>query len=618
MNTAGRFRSFAARTFLGALLVLGIAGAAQASPAAAGGLSGTVTGPDDSPLQFICVTLYTPNNAYVDNEVTEADGSYSFSSLAAGQYKLSFEDCGEHNVISEFYDDETSLSAADPVSVAADGITGNINAELAAGGYISGTLVDEAGEPLEGICANAATTEAGYGGLDVSGADGEYKIPGLATGTYVVVFFTCGGENVVNEFFNDQPTFETADPIDVTAGFDTPNIDAELAPAGSITGTVTDSDGEPLSDVCLTAFDSAGANVAGTYVGSSANGSYTIQGLPTGDYRVRFESCGANVVREYYDDQPTLATANPVAVTAGSVTSGIDAELLPGGSLSGTVTLSPQGDVQAVCITTYDASGEESGVGYPESDGAYTITGLTEGNHRALFEPCDESSDYLAEYYDNQKTLDTANPIAIVNGETTEQIDVELSPDTTPPETSIESAPRGTITADQATFTFSGTPAEDVKTIECRIDSAAFTDCGNEKTFVSLSEGSHTVEARAVDFAGNVDPTPAAATFTVDLSPGPGPDPEPTAACLAARSKLANAQTRLKKSVRLKKGAVKGKKAAGKSLRKARKSGKRTEIRKVQRKLKKKTVNVKKANRRIRKSRSAVRSARSAVVQACG
>ena len=110
--------------------------------------------------------------------------------------------------------------------------------------------------------------------------------------------------------------------------------------------------------------------------------------------------------------------------------------------------------------------------------------------------------------------------------------------DTTPPDTTIDSGPSGTIATDQATFTFSGTPASDTAKIQCRIDSEPFTDCTSPKTFTGLTDGPHTAEFRAEDAAGNQDPTPATRTFTVDTTPpdttidsgpaGPTNDPTPT------------------------------------------------------------------------------------------
>ena len=94
----------------------------------------------------------------------------------------------------------------------------------------------------------------------------------------------------------------------------------------------------------------------------------------------------------------------------------------------------------------------------------------------------------------------------------------DFTVDTTPPDTTIDSGPSGTIATDQATFTFAGDPASDTNKVQCRIDSEPFADCTSPKTFAGLSDGPHTVEFRAEDTVGNQDATPATRDFTVDTT----------------------------------------------------------------------------------------------------
>ncbi|ATB48542.1 Ig-like domain-containing protein [Corallococcus macrosporus] len=88
--------------------------------------------------------------------------------------------------------------------------------------------------------------------------------------------------------------------------------------------------------------------------------------------------------------------------------------------------------------------------------------------------------------------------------------------DTTPPGTSITSAPAAITNATSATFGFASDSAP--VTYECALDGAAFSDCSNPRTFSGLSEGDHTLAVRAVDAAGNADPTPATHAWTVDTT----------------------------------------------------------------------------------------------------
>ena len=93
-------------------------------------------------------------------------------------------------------------------------------------------------------------------------------------------------------------------------------------------------------------------------------------------------------------------------------------------------------------------------------------------------------------------------------------------PDTTAPDTMIDSGPSGTISQAEATFTFHGTPGDTAK-LQCRLDSGDFADCTSPKAFSGLSGGAHSVAFRAVDAAGNVDASPATRSFTVDAGSPP-------------------------------------------------------------------------------------------------
>jgi hypothetical protein len=79
----------------------------------------------------------------------------------------------------------------------------------------------------------------------------------------------------------------------------------------------------------------------------------------------------------------------------------------------------------------------------------------------------------------------------------------ESSTDETPPETVLsEWFPDG----DEAVFSFT---AGESATYECSFDGAPYSSCDSPATYKDLHPGWHTFVVRAVDEAGNVDPTPA-------------------------------------------------------------------------------------------------------------
>jgi hypothetical protein len=93
---------------------------------------------------------------------------------------------------------------------------------------------------------------------------------------------------------------------------------------------------------------------------------------------------------------------------------------------------------------------------------------------------------------------------------------VEVPPppqDTTPPDTIIDSGPSGTTDSTSASFEFSST--ESGSTFECSLDGGAFASCSSPHRVDNLSDGSHTLQVRATDAAGNTDAAPAERTWTV-------------------------------------------------------------------------------------------------------
>src|SRR3989441_10837168 len=96
--------------------------------------------------------------------------------------------------------------------------------------------------------------------------------------------------------------------------------------------------------------------------------------------------------------------------------------------------------------------------------------------------------------------------------------------DNTPPDTQITSGPSGVIQVASATFTFTGTdfltPVASLR-FAWRVDGGAFAPFDPQPTapLTGLSEGLHTFEVKALDLAGNEDPTPAVRTFTGRFPP---------------------------------------------------------------------------------------------------
>ncbi len=111
---------------------------------------------------------------------------------------------------------------------------------------------------------------------------------------------------------------------------------AGAAAGGSISGTVTDASGRPLSDVSVLAFNASDYGTATT----GASGTWTIDRLQSGRYTVQFQDLagahpsGFAASGGFTDD---LDSAAAIQVSNGQVTGGIDVILPDGHHLTGTV-----------------------------------------------------------------------------------------------------------------------------------------------------------------------------------------------------------------------------------------------------------------------------------------
>lgn len=125
--------------------------------------------------------------------------------------------------------------------------------------------------------------------------------------------------------------------------------------------------------------------------------------------------------------------------------------------------------------------------------------------------PCLSSASYEG-LADGEHRFSLAARDEVGNATTLEAVFVV---DATVPETLLDEAPPALTNQNPVTFRFSSDDAS--ASFECSADSAPFAGCSSPLE-LSLREGTHTFAVRAVDPAGNVDATPANASFTVDLS----------------------------------------------------------------------------------------------------
>ena len=396
--------------------------------ASGGSISGTIYQSDGTtPLANADVWADTYDCCGGNGTRSASNGTYTISGLAPGDYRVQVSASGG-TYAGQFYDDTNDWDDADRVTVTASTTTSGIDFSLDAGGSISGTVYQSDGTtPLANVDVWANTYDCCGGGNGTrTASDGTYTISGLSSDDYRVEVFA-NGQSFAGEFYNDTRDWFLASRVTVTASTTTSGVDFTLDSGGSISGRITkDSDSSAVANAWVWAetFDCCGGNGAQ----SDSNGDYTITGLTTGSYRVSVYTDAVGLAGEFYSDTQNWDLATQVAVTSGATTANIDFGLASGGAISGTVTRDSDSSPVAnadVWANSYNCCG--GGGTRTDSNGNYTIDGLTAGEYRVEVNVFDVSDSLAGEFYDDQSDWNSADSVVVTSGSTTANINFGLA-----------------------------------------------------------------------------------------------------------------------------------------------------------------------------------------------
>ena len=171
---------------------------------------------------------------------------------------------------------------------------------------------------------------------------------------------------------------------------------------------VTGTSGHPLSGICVSAADTAGALPAsnvGVIIGigesgagggpelpafTGSHGTYRLSGLPAGRYHVSFRPClgSQQYAEQWYRDKASPQAAIDVTVRTGKTTAGIDSHLVIGGTMSGRVLGSTSKPLRNICVEAASGTDDPFAVAVTGEAGTYAISGLSSGRYTVDFEPC--------------------------------------------------------------------------------------------------------------------------------------------------------------------------------------------------------------------------------------
>ena len=298
-------------------------------------ISGNVKGFPTTNLADAVVTLYESGQR-VTSRNADASGNFSFAGVPPGTYTLKY--ATAENYISEWWNNKTSLAAADTFSVTT-GAYPSRDAVLAVGSTISGNVKGPGSVNLEDVVVLACTATDVCEFSDNTDASGNYSIGGLVAGQYRLRFSLTG---YGKEWYSEKLSYDAATPVTVVgANSATTGINQVLGPVCSIAGILNDGTGMPVQTVVSeslnifprvivydssTGSDSVGSQVYEGPVDSRAGpGSYTVPGLGAGTYKMQWtmESTGLSIpspdpaagfVPQWFDGQYSVGSANEIVL----------------------------------------------------------------------------------------------------------------------------------------------------------------------------------------------------------------------------------------------------------------------------------------------------------------
>lgn len=304
---------------------------------AAGSVSGTVTdAATNEPIEGVEVcawSLTEEEDEFPDCAYTDSLGQYFIGGMDADWYGIEF--WGKPlGYVTQFYNGKARWWEADKVGIAVEPLKG-IDAELATGGTIEGTVTRApGGSPVEEatVCAWEVELEL-FGGCAFSDSEGDYVLRGLAAGEYLVEFWPGEEPNLLSQFYDGKSHPFEADLVSAAPGETKKGIDAEFQPGGTIEGTVrAASNGAPVQWVEVCAWE-AFSDGFGRCDYSNADGSYSLERLSPGAYKVEFWTgeTETNLLNQYWDHKSLWSEANVLGIAGGETRTGINADLLAPG-----------------------------------------------------------------------------------------------------------------------------------------------------------------------------------------------------------------------------------------------------------------------------------------------
>ena len=392
VSSARRTRSLKAAGFFAVtvtMLLAPLQGIAHADASPDPSITVTVQKPGGSDtLPNADVTLYDNDGNEVDEGTTDGFGMFTFDRLSGTSYKVGVD---KNGYAPWYYDNEPDLDSADTVDLTGTP-TQSITAQLTASHVISGHVTLPSGANRDDLFMEAMTLRNGdwvQVTTDSLDGDDDYALSGLPDGSYRVAI--SGGQSFPEVWYDGATTaYDIADATTVTvAGANVSGKDIVANPP-SVSGTVTDAQGDPIQDASVSLHDSDYNWYFDTQ--TDASGDYTIYSAPGTGNELEFNADGYD--QQYFDHTTDESSATKLTLTAASHLTGKDAQLSDSTEtnvITGKVT-GPGGlPIDGADVELYDSDGEQIDTAVTGSRGRYTLY-VDDGDYKLHLTPDSGSS----------------------------------------------------------------------------------------------------------------------------------------------------------------------------------------------------------------------------------
>ncbi len=336
---------------------------------------------------------------------TDETGAYVLRNLPAGQYTVTVQRAG---YVTQSYGQATATSVLRRVSVEDGRRITAIDFRLVRGGAITGRVVDDGGEPAEGVAVRVMRAQRVQGRVryvpagartDITDDLGQFRLYGLAPGEYLVaaepnVRRSMGGPapsaepdatHVVTTYAPGTSTPADAQRFVLAAGQDlSAEIQLVASRVATVSGRVIDSSGAPLEGGVVRLQPQDVEVMAGRESNRAGivGGAFRLERVVPGAYTLTAMGAGRRPVGGADQGAPLESASLPVMVSGDGV-EGLVVTTAPPSTLTGRVVVEGDAaalDARALRIaarsTEPDPSAGAFGSGRVSDDLTVRVTGL--------------------------------------------------------------------------------------------------------------------------------------------------------------------------------------------------------------------------------------------------